>query len=325
MRAVIHDRYGSSDMAEVSDVEASPPSGDEILVRVHAASLNTADLDHLKGMPRIARAGTGWRRPNVRRIGLDMAGRVEAVGPDAATVQPGQAVWADLFSHGHGSLAEYVCVPERALNPIPVGLSMEEAATVPHSGILALQGLRGMGGIASGDRVLINGAGGCVGPFAVQIAKSLGAEVTGVDHADKLEFVRSLGVDQVVDYTKRDVTRSGQTYDFILDIAASRPVLSFRRCLRPSGRYVHIARSLGGFFRAVVTGGVVSLAGSKRMGVFGWVPNESQDLAELGRLIEAGRLKPVIDRRFGLEEAPTALRYLEEGRARGKVLIEVGS
>ncbi len=323
MRAVVHDQYGSSEVAELIDVEVAQPIGDQVLVRVHAASLNTADLDQLKGMPRIIRLGIGWRRPKTRRIGLDVAGRVEAVGPGTVALQPGDPVWADLFSHGHGSLAEYVCASESAFNPIPDGVSLDEAATVPHSGALALQGLRGKGGIAAGDRVLINGAGGCVGPFAVQIAKSLGAEVTGVDHTDKLEFVRSLGVDQVVDYTEQDVTRSGEAYDFILDIAATRPVFSFRRCLRPGGRYVHIARSLGGFFWAVVVGGLVSLTGSKRMGVFGWVPNKSQDLADLGRLIEAGKVRPVIDRRFDLEQAPKALRYLEDGRARGKVLIIV--
>jgi NADPH:quinone reductase-like Zn-dependent oxidoreductase len=323
MRAVVHDRYGSAEVAKLVDLEVPQPTGNEVLVRVMAASLNTADLDHLKGLPRITRAGTGWGSPKSRRVGLDVAGRVEAVGPDVVTLRAGDTVWADLFGHGHGSLAEYVCASEGAFNPIPAGVGLEQAATVPHSGVLAFQGLKGMGGVRSGDRVLINGAGGCVGPFAIQIAQAMGARVTGVDHTDKLGFVRSLGVDHAVDYTREDITRSGEAYDFVLDVAATRPVFSFRRCLGRGGRYVHIARSLRGFFAAMVVGGAVSLAGSKRMGVFGWAPNKSRDLAELGRLIETGKLEPVIDRRFTLEEAPQALGYLEDGRARGKVLIVV--
>ena len=321
MKAVVRDRYGSPDVLRLAAVDTPEVGAGQALVRVRAASLNTADSDHLWGRPRIARIGSGLRRPATGRVGLDVAGTGGAVGPGVAEVRAGDRVWADLFSHGHGSLAEYVRVPATALAPIPAGVSFEVAATVPHSGVLALQALRAGGPIRPGHRVLINGAGGCVGPFAVQIAKVHGAGVTDVDHEGKLDLLRQVGADRVVDYTREDVTASRARYDLILDIAAVRSVLRFRRCLRPGGRYVLIARTLSGFAEAAVLGGLVTLVSSKRMGVFGWRPNERRDLATLGRLVEQGSVKPCIDRRFRLDDAAEAFRYLQSGRARGKVLI----
>lgn len=321
MKAVVRDRYGSPDVLRLAEISRPVLRDGQALVRVQAASLNTADSDHLRGKPRLARIGTGLRRPRTGRVGLDVAGTVEEVGAGVTGLRPGDDVWADLFAYGHGSLAEYVCAPASAFAPKPDGISFDEAATVPHSGVLARQALRPGGPIKDGDRVLIVGAGGCVGPFAVQIAKAYGAEVTAVDHGGKLEFLRNLGADHVIDYTREDVTASGRRYDRILDIAESRSVLRYRRCLHPGGRYVLIARTLSGFAGAALIGGVITLATNKKMGVFGWRPNVQADLATLADLLEGGQVTPIIDRRFGLDEAADAFRYLQSGHARGKVVI----
>jgi NADPH:quinone reductase-like Zn-dependent oxidoreductase len=321
VKAVVRDRYGSPGVLRVAEISKPVVGEGQVLVRVHAASLNTADSDHLRGKPRIARIGTGLRRPRTGRVGLDVAGTVEEVGTGVTELRPGDEVWADLFAHGHGSLAEYVCAPVSAFAPKPAGVSFEAASTVPHSGVLALQALRPGRSIRGGDQVLIVGAGGCVGPFAVQIAKAYGAEVTAVDHAGKLDMLRRLGADHIVDYTREDVTASGRRFDRILDIAESRSVLSYLRCLRPGGRYVLIARTLSGFAGAALAGGVITMATSKHMGVFGWRPNVHADLATLADLLERGLVTPIIDRRFRLDEAADAFRYLQGGHARGKVVI----
>lgn len=321
MRAIVKDRYGPPDVLYVDELDVPIPGDDQVLVKVQAASLNTADSDHLRGLPPIARLGTGLRRPKSRRIGLDVAGRVEAVGRAVTGLRPGDEVWADLFEVGHGSFAEYVCAPAAAFSPKPVTATFEVAATVPHSGVLALQGLRGKGPVEAGQKVLINGAGGCVGPFAVQIARSFGAEVTAVDHTEKLDLLRAVGADHVVDYTQEDFTENGHRYDLILDIAATRSILRFRRSLSPDGRYVLIARSLAGFFGALVLGAWISLTGRKRMGTFMWRPNHRNDLDLLRDLLDSGRVRPLIDRRYRLEDVPDALRYLEAGQARGKLIV----
>ena len=321
MRAIVRDRYGGPDVLRLEERPTPEPRADQVLVRVRAASLNTADLDHLKGMPRIARVGTGMNRPRTPFLGFDMAGDVEAVGPDVTRFRPGDGVWADLFGTRAGSFSEYVCVGQAALLAKPPGLAHEAAATLPHSGILALQALHARRHIHAGQHVLVNGAGGCVGPLAVQIARSIGAEVTGVDHTDKLEFLRAMGADHVIDYTREDLTRNGQRYDLILDIAANRSVLGYRRSLRNGGVYVQIARTLGGFFSAALVGGLLSLAGNRRMGVFTWVPNRATELERLGELMVSGEITPVVDRRYPLAQVPEALRRLQAGLARGKVVI----
>jgi NADPH:quinone reductase-like Zn-dependent oxidoreductase len=323
VKAIRREEYGSPDILELMDLEKPTPKDDEVLVRVHASSLNMADLDYLRGRPRIARVGTGIGSPRSQGLGLDVAGRVEATGPSVTGLRPGDEVWADLFSFGQCAFAEYVCAPERAFSPKPIGVSFEEAATVPHSGVLALQGLRGKGQIRAGHKVLINGAGGCVGPFAIQVAKSAGAEVTGVDHTGKLDMMLSVGADHVIDYTKEDVTKNGRRYDLILDIAAQRSVLRYRRSLSPTGSYVLIAGSLGGFFQAALLGGLISLMGTKRMGVFMWSPNKREDLEFLRDLLESREVKPLIDSRYPLSDVPDGLRFLEAGRARGKVIITI--
>jgi NADPH:quinone reductase-like Zn-dependent oxidoreductase len=321
MRAIVRTRYGSPDVVTLTETPKPTPARDEVLVKVKAASINTADLDFLSGYPPIARLAFGLLRPRTTAMGCDLAGSVEAAGPDVTRFRPGDDVWADLSGSGYGSFAEYVCVREKTLAAKPAGLSFVEAATVPHSAVLALQGLQAKGPIRPGNRVLINGAGGCVGPFAVQLAKSFGAEVTGVDSAAKLDWISSIGADHVIDYTRQDFTRNGQRYDHILDIAAHGSVLRYRRSLTRHGGYVLIARNLVGFVQAFALGGAISIAGHKRLGIFSWSPSRRADLDTLSGYLETRKIAPLIDSQCEFEGVPDALRKLAAGRARGKIVI----
>ncbi|GAA4698544.1 NAD(P)-dependent alcohol dehydrogenase [Promicromonospora umidemergens] len=321
MRAVVRDEYGPVDVLRVAALARPVPGPGEVVVQVGAASLNMGDLDHVLGRPRLARIGTGLFRPSHSRVGVDVAGTVEETGPDVTGLRPGDRVWADLFEVGHGALADLVTAPASALTPLPDTVPFDVAATVPHSGSLALQGLRAAGPIRPGERVLVNGAGGCVGPFAVQIAKARGAVVTAVDHGDKLDLLRELGADEVIDYTREDFTRGDRQFDVVLDIADTRSVAALRRALAPGGRYALIARRLGSFAEKALLGPVVGRLTGTRIGVFPWRPNQASDLDELAGLLVAGDVVPRIDRRYGLDEAVEAFRRLESGQARGKVLV----
>jgi NADPH:quinone reductase-like Zn-dependent oxidoreductase len=324
MRAIVRDRYGPPEVVSLEEIPTPEPVGDQVLVRVQAASVNRADLDGLYPRWQFTRVFSGIRAPRTRRVGLDVAGVVESVGPDATRFRPGDQVMGDLFSFGQGAFAEYVCAPERAFATLPDGLSFEEAATLPHSAILALQGLRLRDGrtVGPGDRVLIVGASGNVGPFAVQVAKARGAEVTGVCRAEKVDFVRSLGVERVIDYTTVDFTRAGERYDWIVDVEARHSLLRSRHALRPGGVYVSLGGPGSHIFEAILFGGVVSRATGKRMGLLlWWKPFHADDVATLKELIAAGRLRPVIDRRYPLSETVQALRHVDDGHARGKVII----
>ncbi|HET8738470.1 MAG TPA: NAD(P)-dependent alcohol dehydrogenase [Acidimicrobiia bacterium] len=323
MKAIVRDRYGSPDLVHLTDLPTPVPEGGEALVRVKAASVNTADLDQLRGRPPAIRLFSGLTRPKVRRLGLDIAGIVEAVGEDVADLKPGDAVWADMFPAGTGAFAEYVCARADVFKPMPGHLGFDVAATIPHSASLALQALRARAGVKPRDRVLIVGAGGCVGPFAIQIAKAYGAVVTAVDDTSKLDFMSRAGADHVVDYTKEKVTRNGEQYDFIVDIAARTSVFSYRRSLASGGVFVQVSRTLAGFFSAAVQGELATLASDKKMGVFFWEPNRRADLDELGRLMEQGALVPIIDRRYPLAAVADALRHKEQGLAQGKPVIEI--
>ncbi|HUP17145.1 MAG TPA: NAD(P)-dependent alcohol dehydrogenase [Acidimicrobiia bacterium] len=323
MKAIVRDIYGSSDVLDLQEVDRPVPGDNDVLVRVHASSVNRADLDFLRGFPFASRFGIGLLKPKNRTLGLDVAGKVEAVGAAVTQFRPGDEVWADMAACGFGAFAEFARIPEKVLASKPAGLNFEEAATVPHSAVMALQALRSRRPIKPGQRVMINGAGGCVGPFAVQIAKAFGAEVTAVDHTCKMEMLSSIGADHVIDYTRGDVVENGQRYDRILDIASKRSVLRYRGSLSPGGTYVIIANSLSRFFEAAFVGSVVSLAGKKRMGTFMWRPSNRGDLNFLKGLLEAGRIKPFIDRSYPLSDTPGALRYLDEGCAQGKVVIAV--
>jgi NADPH:quinone reductase-like Zn-dependent oxidoreductase len=292
-----------------------------VLVRVHAASLNQGDLDYLYGKPFLTRMGIGLRAPRHRGLGFDAAGQIEAVGKDITRFQPGDAVFGDLTQFGHSAFAEYAVAPERAWALKPSSMSYEKAATLPQAAILALQGLRGRGGIAQGDRVLVNGASGSVGPFAVQIGKALGAHVTGVCSTKKMDMVRGLGADEVIDYTVEDYTRTGQRYDRILDVAGNRSIFQARRALNPKGVYVLIGGSTSRICACLLLGPLITLAERKNMGFLWWKPFQKEDVEFLEGLITAGKIKPVIDRTYPLSEVREALRYLETGNAQGKVVI----
>jgi NADPH:quinone reductase-like Zn-dependent oxidoreductase len=300
------------------------PTADQVLIRVHAASVNRADLDLLRPDPGFARLFLGLRAPRDHGLGCDVAGVVEAIGPDVTAFKPGDRVFGDMYPFGLGSFAEWKVAPERAFLRVPDSMSLDDAATLPHAAVLAVQGLRTRDGRTpkAGDRVLIDGAAGNVGPFAVQIAKTFGAEVTGVDGAAKLDLVRSLGADHVIDYTTTDYTRTGERYDWILDVHSHHPLLDCRRALRPGGVYVTLGGTTPRILTAMAVGPVIGLATRKRMGLMlWWKPFGAADVATLTSLHAAGAVKPVIDRRFALDEVVAALRYVDDGQARGKVLV----
>jgi NADPH:quinone reductase-like Zn-dependent oxidoreductase len=326
MKAALRDRYGPPDVVELGDVDVPVPSDDQVLVRVRAASVNRADLDGLTPRPALARLFMGWWAPRNHRVGIDVAGVVESTGASAIKFKPGDEVFADLFAFGQGAFAEYVCAHEKAFEPMPIGMAFEVAATLPHSAILALQGLRLRKGRTPkpGDRVLIVGASGNVGPFAVQVAKSMGAEVTGVCSTDKVDLVRSLGVDHVIDYQKVDYTSTGERYDWILDTDSHHSIVRIRRALRPRGVYVTLGGETGRLFQGLLLGPLLSLLSDRWMGLMiWWKPFHPADVATLKELIAAGKLAPVIDRRYPLTEVVDALRHVDDGRARGKVVITV--
>ena len=319
MKAIICTKYGSPDVLQLKEIEKPTPKDNEVLVKVHAASLNAADLETLRGVFVVRIAAP--LKPMYKILGSDIAGRVEAVGRKVKQFQSGDEVFGDLFVCGFGAFAEYVSVPENALALKPASMTFEEAATYPQAAILALQNLRDKRPIEPGQKVFINGAGGGVGTFAVQLAKYFGAEVTGVDSTRKLDMMRSIGADQVIDYTQEDFTKNGQRYDLILDVVAYRSIFDYKRALSPKGIYVLVGGSTAAIFQTLFLGPLISMTGSKKMGIVMWKPNEKEDLVFLKELFEAGKVVPVIDRCYPLSEVPKAFRYLEEGHARGKVVI----
>jgi len=320
MKSIVHTRYGSADVLQIEEVEKPTPKSDAILVKVHAASANPLDWHGMRGEPFLARLGGGLTKPKDPRLGADFAGQVEAVGSSVTKFHPGD----EVFGVGTGSFAEYATANEDSSALKPTNRSFEESAAVPIAGITALQGLRDKGQIKPGQKVLVNGASGGVGTFAVQIAKSFGTEVTGVCSTRNLEMVRSIGADHVVDYTQEDFTRNGQLYDLIFDAVGNRSVSDYKRALNPQGICAIAGfSSLSRLFSHVVIGPLSSTLGSKKVGMMGLAKPNQKDLVFLKELIEAGKVVPVIDRRYPLIEAAEAIRYLEQGHARGKVVITV--
>jgi NADPH:quinone reductase-like Zn-dependent oxidoreductase len=324
MKAIVYEKYGPPDVLQLKEVEKPGPKDDEVLIKVHASSVNAADWHILRADPFLVRLMTGgFLKPKYKILGAAVAGRVEAVGRNVRQFQPGDEVFGDLFECGWGGFAEYVCARENALALKPANISFEEAATVPVAAVTALQGLRDKGQIQPGQKVLINGAGGGVGTFAVQIAKSFGAEVTAVCSTRNLDMVRSIGSDQVIDYTREDFTQNGQRYDLILAANGYHSISDYKRALSHMGIYVATGGSMAQMFQAILLGPWISMIGSKKMCNLTAKPNQ-KDLVFVKELIEAGKVKPVIDRRYPLSEVPEALRYLEAGHAKGKVVITVG-
>jgi len=320
MKAIVYHEYGSPDLLQLQDVDKPVAGDDEVLVRVHATSVNSWDWDLLTGTFQ-GRLGA-FRKPKYEILGADIAGRVEAAGTNAKQFEPGDEVFGDISGCGWGGLAEYVSVPESVLAPKSDALTFEEAAAAPQAAVLALQGLRDKRQIQPGQNVLINGAGGGVGTFAVQIAKSFGAEVTGVDSTGKLDTVRSIGADHVIDYTQEDFTKNGQHYDLILDVVASRSIFDCRRALKPGGIYVVVGGSTAAILQAVVLGSLVAMIGNKKTSLLIHKPNQ-KDLVYLNELFETGKVAPVIDGRYPLSEAAGAFRRFGEGNVKGKVVITV--
>ena len=303
-------------------MERPNPGEGDVLVRVKAASVGAGDWHLMRGDPFLVRLMFGLRKPKHPVLGSSIAGRVEAVGKSVTRVRPGDEVFGDLSDCGFGGFAEYVSVPETALAPKPAGTTFEEAAAVPGSALPALQGLRDKGRIKPGQKVLVNGASGGVGTFAVQIAKSFGAEVTGVCSTRNVEMVRSLGADHVIDYTKEDFARNGQRFDLILDAAAFRPLRDHLRALTPAGIYVLVGGAMAQTFKVMLFGPLISTLTNKKAAFFISAPNQ-EDLVTLKGLVETKHVTPVIDRRYPLSEVPEAIRYVETGHARGKVVIHV--
>jgi NADPH:quinone reductase-like Zn-dependent oxidoreductase len=320
MKAVVYTRYGPPEVLRLTDVDTPVPKDNEVLVKVHAVSLNASDWEALRGKPLYSRI-MGPFRPRYHILGSDIAGRVEAAGRHATRFRPGEDVFADIFRY-MGGFAEYVCVPETALARMPAGMAYEEAAALPQAGAIALQGIQAKGQVHPGQKVLINGAGGGSGMYAIQLAKLHGAEVTGVDNAGKLEFMRSLGADHVIDYTRDDFTRNGRTYHLILDLAAHRPALACKSSLMPGGRYLYVGGSVATLLQVLLIGPVIGRAEGKKIRLLA-VRQGAQHLAPIVELCQAGKLAMVIDRRYRLNQVPEALRYLGEGHAKGKIVIIV--
>ncbi len=317
MKAIVCTKYGPPlDVVQFKEVEKPTPTDDQVLIKVQAASINISDLAPIRGVFLARLLGTGLLGPKRTRIGADVAGRVETVGKNVKQFQPGDEVFGDAS----GGFAEYACAREDLLVSKPANVTFEEAATVGVAAISALQGLRA-GRIQPGQKVLVNGASGGVGTFAVQIAKSFGTEVTAVCSPKNLDNARSLGADHVIDYTQEDFTRNGQRYDLILAVNGYHPILDYRRALSPRGICVVLGGKLPQIFQALLWGPLISKTGSKKLGFMGIAKLNQKDLVLLKELLEAGKVKPLIDRRYPLSKTAEAMQYLEEGHARGKVVI----
>ena len=322
MKAIVYHTYGSPDVLKLEEVQKPAPQENEVLVKVVAASVNAADWHLLRADPFLARFAQGLLKPKNTILGVDVAGRVEAVGSHVTQFRPGDEVFADLSQCGYGAFAEYACGTEDAFVLKPTTLSFEQAATVPLASVTALQGLRDRGKIQTGHKVLINGASGGVGTFAVQIAKSFGAEVTAVCSTAKMAMVRALGADHVIDYTREDFTQNGVQYDLILAANGYHPLAAYQRALSPNGIYVMTGGSPAQFYQAALLGPWRSRNSSQKMGNLLARPSQ-KDLLFMRELVDTGKVKPVIDRCYPLHQVPDAIRYLEAGHAAGKVVITV--
>lgn len=322
MRAIVNTQYGGPEVLHLEEVEKPAPNRNEVLIKIHAASVNYADWHMMTGEPFIARLSFGLFKPGKTILGADIAGKVEAIGKNVTQFAPGDEVYGDLTSFGFGGFAEYVSAPENLIAMKPVNLTFEEAAAVPMAAVTALQALRDGGKVQSRQKVLIHGAAGGVGTFAVQLARYLGAEVIGLCSTKNIDMVRALGADHVIDYTKEDFVNNGQRYDLILGINGNRSIYDFRRALTPQGKYLMVGGSDKQIFQAMLLGPILSKRGGQSFSMFPAKANQT-DLMFIKELIEAGKIKPVIDQRYYLSETPDAMRYIGEGHARAKIVINV--
>ena len=344
MKAVLYEQYGSPDVPRLTEIAKPIPADDQILIKVHAVSINGSDKENLIGAPLYTRIG-GLFKPRNPILGSDIAGRVEAVGQKHTEFKPGDEVFGEIPGY-HGGFAEYVCTDGSILVQIsfvphrldrrwdktflenytmalkPASLSFAEAAAIPQGGVIAFRGIYTKGQVQSGQKVLINGGGGSGGSFAVQLAKLSGAEVTGVDNAGKLDFMRSLGADHVIDYTRADFTKNGKQYDFILDLVAYRSAFAYPHALQSNGTYYCVGGSVATLLQIVLLGPLLNQTSGKNVRVLA-VPQNREDLLAVTELCKAGKIAPAIDKQYPFNEIPDALRYVSEGRAQGKVVIIV--
>ena len=320
MKAMMYTQYGPPDVLKLTEAAKPVPKDDEVLVKVRASSVTFGDLAAVKGEPFMVRFTLGLREPKFKIPGKDVTGQVEAVGADVKQFKPGDEVFGDLSGCGWGAYAEFVSVPENVLVQKPTNLTFEAAGAVPESAVVALQGLH-QGQIQSGQKVLIYGASGGIGTFAVQLAKSFETEVTGVCSTRNLEMVHSLGADHVIDYTKEDFTKKGQQYDLVLATAGYRSIFDYKRALAPGGYYVATGGEMAQIFQPMLLGTLVSSDGRKMTNLA--MKPDKEDLTYIKELIEASKVTPVIDKSYPLSELPEAFRYYAEGRSRGKVVVTV--
>jgi NADPH:quinone reductase-like Zn-dependent oxidoreductase len=320
MKAIVYTERGPPPVFQQIEIEIPTPKDDEVLIKVHAASVNSWDWELLRKKPAYVYL-EGQSDSRYKILGADIAGRIEAVGKDVKRFKQGDEVFGDLCQSGWGGFAEYVCAREKALNLKPTNMTFEEVAAIPQAGQMAMQGIINKGQVQPGQKVLINGAGGGVGTFAIQIAKHYGAEITGVDSVSKLDMLRSIGADHIIDYKKEDFTKSGQRYDLIIDAKGSRSIFAYKRALLPRGKYIAVGGTWGLIFKLVFLGPLMRLGGGKKMGILALKPNK--DMVGLLKLIEAGKVKPIIDKHYPLSKVPEALQYLKEGKAKGKLIITV--
>ena len=321
MKAILLKRYGLPRDLEIEEVAKPVPNAGEVLVKVHAASINDWDWGLIRGKPFIIRLFFGLRKAKIDIPGIDISGTIEAVGGDVSSFSIGDEVYCDLSDGVMGGFAEYVCVPERMLSKKPSNIGHTEASALPHAGLLALQGVVDKGGVASGHKVLINGAGGGVGSLAIQILKTYGAEVTGVDSGEKLDLMKSLGYDSVIDYKKSDFTDTGEKYDLILDTKSYRSVFKISRSLKKKGIYITMGGSMVRLLEIAVIGSFISLFSGKKMSVLIHEPNKGID--QLSELVEKGQVKPVVDGPYEFDQIPELIQYFGEGRHKGKIVVEM--
>lgn len=322
MKAIVNEKYGSPDVFQFKEVDKPTPREDEVLIKIHAAALNQGDWYALTGKPFMVHITDGLLKPKDKILGMDVAGRIEAVGVNVKQFQVGDEVFGDISWCGKGAYAEYVSVPENVLALKPANISFKEAAAAPVSAVVALQGIRDTGQIQPGQKVLIIGASGGVGTFAVQIAKYYGAEVTAVCSTGKIDMVRSIGADHVIDYTQEDFTQNGRRYDLIIGVNGYHPLSDYKRALNPEGTYVCIGGTMGQIFQSLLLGPLMSKKGGKQLRNTS-AQQSQKDLVVVKELLEAGKVVPVIDRRYTLSEVPEAFRYFGEGHAKGKIIITV--
>ncbi len=323
MKAFVYEKYGRPEaVLHLTEIEKPKPKDNEVLVKIHATSVNAADWSLLTGSPFMARLASGLLKPKSKTLGADIAGRIEAIGRNVQGFNLGDEVFGDLSACGFGGFAEYVCVPENVLVKKPASLSYVEAAAVPMAALTALQGLRDYGKIQPGQKVLINGASGGVGTFAVQIAKYFGAEVTAVCSGGKTDMMRSLGADHIIDYTQEDFTQREGQYDLILAVNGYHPLAHYKRALSPDGIYTAAGGKMAQIFQAMLLGPFMSMGGNKKLGSMMARVNP-EDLSFMAGLLESGRVTPVIDRCYALSELPQALHYVGQKHAKGKVIVTV--